>query len=78
MFGLYFEATCPNCGQKHPVSLGACTGYYKVNNYELEYTDYICPLCGKKYWLSHGFSAAIDTKKMNESDTKTWLYGACW
>lgn len=78
MFGLYFEATCPNCGQKHPVSLGACTGYYKVNNYELEYTDYICPLCGKKYWLSHSFSAAIDIKKMNESDTKTWLYGACW
>lgn len=78
MFGLYFEAICPNCGQKHPVSLGAGTGYYKVNDYELEYTDCICPLCDKPYWLSHGFSAAIDTKKMNKSDTKTWLYGACW
>lgn len=63
MFGLYFNAICPNCGREHHVNLGACTGYYKVNDYESEYTDYVCPLCNKPYWLAHNSNSVVDVKK---------------
>ena len=78
MFGLYFHAICPSCGQKHLVSLGACTAYYEVNNYEFEYTDYICPLCNKSYWLAHNSNNIIDTKKRNKSDKANMTEVICW
>lgn len=78
MFGLYFNAICPNCNQEHPVSLGACTGYYKVNDYDIEYTPYTCPLCDKPYWLAHDFNGATNTKKRNESDKFEMTCVTCW
>lgn len=78
MVGLDFYAICPSCRQKHLVSLGACTRYYKVNDYELEYTDYICPLCNKPYWLAHNSNVAIDAKKRNENDKTNMISVTFW
>lgn len=78
MFGLFFESTCPNCGMKHFVSLGACTGYYNVNHDEREWTDRVCPICNKPYWLYHGLDGFIDAKTTSEDDECELVRVTCW
>ena len=78
MFGMCFKSICPNCGGKHNVYLGACTAYYTVNDSEMEYTPYTCPICDKSYWFAHGYSFALGTRKRTAADKVEAQGITCW